>query len=217
MYGNVFGLLAAHPVTPLVSLHHLDLLKPIFPKMDRVESLKRLKGPIGLDSAALMQQSICYDKRRRWTVSVSWGFAVQIVRGFLRARDIEVPARTTLNWYRNSDKNGYTFNTRPLFEHKCQKPFVYYMSEARFNSNTSKTVTEYVLDRVQNPKCEWKMANPYRIQKVEVHKRPDPDLWDKVNFNVLINNMVLEYFSIFGILTFYFRLLNHEKISLNYM
>lgn len=180
MYGNLFGLLAAHPVAPLVSIHHLDVVKPIFPNMDRVEALHRLKGPMGLDSAGLMQQSICYDKRQRWTVSVSWGFTVQIIRGFIKARVMEIPGRTMLNWYRTYDANGYPFNTRPLFEHKCQKPFVYYVSNAVFDQNTNKTVTEYVADRARNPKCEWKMANPYRIQKVVVYKRPDPNLWDKV-------------------------------------
>lgn len=186
VYGNLFGLLAAHPVRPLVSLHHLDLLKPIFPNMGWVESLERLRGPMALDSAGLMQQSMCYDKHHRWTVSVSWGFVVQIIRGFVNARDMEIPARSALNWYRNFDKNGYTFNTRPLYEHKCQKPLVYYVSKARLDLNTNKTVTEYVLDRTQSPKCEWKIANPSWIQKVEVHKRPDPHLWDKVNFNVFI-------------------------------
>ncbi|XP_048321718.2 uncharacterized protein LOC107432931 [Ziziphus jujuba] len=179
VYGNLFGLLAAHPVTPLVSIHHLDVVKPIFPNMGPIEAIERLRRPMSLDSAGLMQQSICYDRRRRWTVSVSWGFAVQIIRGFIKARDMEIPGRTMLNWYRTYDENGYPFNTRPFFEHKCQKPFVYYLSNAVFDSKTNKTITEYISDRARSPKCEWKMANPFRIQKVVVHKRPDPNLWDK--------------------------------------
>ncbi|KAF3519960.1 hypothetical protein DY000_02061096 [Brassica cretica] len=66
VYGNLFGLLAAHPVAPLVTLHHLDVVEPIFPNMTRVDALKRLQGPAMLDSAGLMQQSICYDKRRKY-------------------------------------------------------------------------------------------------------------------------------------------------------
>ncbi|KAF8027652.1 hypothetical protein BT93_E0532 [Corymbia citriodora subsp. variegata] len=81
VYGNLFGLLAAHPVAPLVSLHHLDVVEPIFPNVTRVQALQRLMVPMKLDSAGLMQQSICYDKARSWTVSVSWGFAVQVFRG----------------------------------------------------------------------------------------------------------------------------------------
>lgn len=98
VYGNLFGLLAAHPVAPFVTLHHLDVVEPIFPNMTRVDALKRLQGPAMLDSAGLMQQSICYDKRRKWTVSVSWGYAVQIFRGVFSAREMEMPSRTFLNW-----------------------------------------------------------------------------------------------------------------------
>ncbi|GAB2212000.1 hypothetical protein Droror1_Dr00025342 [Drosera rotundifolia] len=73
VYGNLFGLLAAHPVTPLVSLHHLDVVEPIFPNVNRVLALEKLAIPMKIDSAGLMQQSICYDRSRNWTISVSWG------------------------------------------------------------------------------------------------------------------------------------------------
>lgn len=39
VHGNLFGLLAAHPVAPLVSLHHLEVVEPIFPNVTRVEPL----------------------------------------------------------------------------------------------------------------------------------------------------------------------------------
>ncbi|XP_057521484.1 uncharacterized protein LOC130801625 [Amaranthus tricolor] len=55
VYGNLFGLLAAHPVTPFVTLHHLDVVEPIFPNATQVQALQRLKIPMKLDSAGLMQ------------------------------------------------------------------------------------------------------------------------------------------------------------------
>ncbi|CAN1793576.1 hypothetical protein LINPERHAP1_LOCUS20045 [Linum perenne] len=91
VYGNAFGLLTAHPVTPLVSLHHIDVMEPIFPKATRLQSIQKLSLPISLDAPALMQQSICYDHKRRWTVSVSWGYAVQIIRGMISPREMEMP------------------------------------------------------------------------------------------------------------------------------
>lgn len=179
MYGNLFGLLAAHPLTPLVSLHHLDVVEPIFPNVSRVRALERLNGPMKLDPAGLMQQSICYDKGRTWTVSVSWGYAVQIFRGIFSAREMEMPARTFLNWYRRADYTAYPFNTRPVSRHVCQKPFVYFLSEAVYDSAANETSTHYI--RVQeNPDCKWKMEDPTRIKSVEVRKKIDPHLWDKV-------------------------------------
>lgn len=179
VYGNLFGLLAAHPVAPLVSLHHLDVVEPIFPNVTRVQALQRLMVPMKLDSAGLMQQSICYNKARSWTVSVSWGFAVQVFRGVFSPREIEMPARTFLNWYRKADYTAYAFNTRPVSRNPCQKPFVFYLSNARFDPLANRTVSEYIRHRVPNPHCKWKMANPGALDYVVVRKRPDPNLWDR--------------------------------------
>lgn len=64
VYGDLLGLLGAHPVAPLVSLHHLDVVQPIFPRMSRAQSLRHLMEAVHHDSASIMQQSICYDKSR---------------------------------------------------------------------------------------------------------------------------------------------------------
>ncbi|KAG5058598.1 hypothetical protein AAZX31_05G196200 [Glycine max] len=179
VYGNLFGLLASHPVTPLVSLHHLDVVEPIFPNVTRVEALQRLTIPMKFDSAGLMQQSICYDKSKSWTVSVSWGFAVQIFRGVFSPREMEMPSRTFLNWYRRADYTAYAFNTRPVSRNPCQKPFVFYFSKAKYNSTMQQIVSEYERHRVPHPDCKWNMANPAALNKVEVYKKPDPHLWDR--------------------------------------
>ncbi|XP_031377574.1 uncharacterized protein LOC116192997 [Punica granatum] len=182
VYGNLFGLLAAHPIAPLISLHHLDVVEPIFPNVTRVQALQRLTVPMNLDSAGLMQQSICYDKSRSWTVSVSWGFAVQIFRGVFSPREVEMPARTFLNWYRRADYTAYAFNTRPVSRNLCQKPFVFYLSNARLDSSANRTVSEYIRQRVPaapHPPCKWKMANPEDLDYVVVHKKPDPHLWER--------------------------------------
>lgn len=184
VYGNLLGLLAAHPITPLVSLHHLDLVEPIFPSMGRVEALKKLKGPMDMDSASLMQQSICYDKNRRWTISISWGYVIQIFRGIILPREMERPARTFFNWYQDADYTGYPFNTRAFSRKKCQQPFVYYLSKASSNLNMSKTTTttttEYVIDQAPNKPCKSKIADPTRILRVLIYKKVDPYIWEKV-------------------------------------
>ncbi|CAK7335590.1 unnamed protein product [Dovyalis caffra] len=179
VYGNLFGLLASHPVTPLVSLHHLDVVEPIFPNATRVQALRWLTVPVKLDSAGLMQQSICYDKSKRWTISVSWGFAVQIFRGVFSPREIEMPSRTFLNWYKKADYTAYAFNTRPVSRNPCQKPFVFYLSKAQFDSSLNTTVSEYARHRVPHPACKWKMADPDKIETIVVLKKPDPHLWDR--------------------------------------
>lgn len=181
VYGNLFGLLAAHPVAPLVSMHHLDVVEPIFPNVTQVEALQRLQIPVKLDSAGIIQQSICYDSEKKWTVSVSWGFAVQVIRGVLSPREIEMPSRTFLNWYKRADYMAYAFNTRPVARNPCQKPFVFYMSKARLDSSTNQTVSNYDRHRVPHPLCRWKMPDPADLERVVVYKKPDPHLWDRVS------------------------------------
>ncbi|KAF3320533.1 hypothetical protein FCM35_KLT15229 [Carex littledalei] len=182
VYGDLLGLLLAHPVAPLISLHHLDVVQPIFPNYSTgALALRKLfSGPVRLDSAGVMQQSICYDKVHQWTVSVSWGLAVQVIRGIMSPREMEMPARTFLNWKRRADYTAYAFNTRPLARNPCQKPYVYYMSEARFDAAKRTTVTRYDLNRTDRLACQWKMADPAEIlDHIVVFKKPDPGLWDR--------------------------------------
>ncbi|KAI4310343.1 hypothetical protein MLD38_035327 [Melastoma candidum] len=180
VYGNLFGLLAAHPVTPLVSLHHLDIVEPIFPNMTRLQALRRLALPMKLDSAALMQQSICYDRSRAWMISISWAYAVQVFRGVFSPREMETPARTFLNWYKKADYTGYAFNTRLVSRNQCQMPFVFYLSDARPGKGGNSTVVSvYARHREPRPHCKWKMESPEGVEYVVVEKPRDPNLWDR--------------------------------------
>lgn len=181
LHGNVFGLLAAHPIAPLVSLHHLDSIQPIFPDVNQLQALQRLGAPMKLDSAALMQQSICYDWSRKWTVSVSWGYSVQIFRGLISTRIIETPTRTFTDWYRKSDQMGFTFNTRPTDKSSCEMPVIFFLTNALYDPSTNQTASEYTRHGFVGPWCNSKITDPLRIYKVKVYKKPDPHLWDKVS------------------------------------
>jgi hypothetical protein len=62
------GILAAHPITPLVSLHHLDFIPEIFPKtttktFTKVEAVKYLLDAATVDPGSILQRSICYDRK----------------------------------------------------------------------------------------------------------------------------------------------------------
>lgn len=184
IHGNLFGLLAAHPVAPLVSLHHLDVVTPVFPNETRAAGLRRLfDGPVRLDSSATMQQSICYDREKMWTISVSWGFAVQIVSGILSPREMEKPLRTFLNWHRKADYTGYAFNTRPVARTPCLRPFVFYLQLARIDAKkTNRTVTHYGPRRLldgggSNGDCNWTDKAPTMIEKVVVSKPIQSSMW----------------------------------------
>ncbi|KAK4785060.1 hypothetical protein SAY86_001749 [Trapa natans] len=179
--GDLLGLLAAHPVTPLVSIHHVDVVEPIFPTMTRIEALHHLFDSVSLDSASVMQQSICYDVERYWSISISWGYVVQIIRGVISPRELEMPTRTFLNRHRRADYTAYAFNTRPVMKHPCQKPFVFYVSASRYDRARRRIVGIYSRGKgVAHPYCRWKMDSPSKIESIVILKRPDPLRWVKV-------------------------------------
>ncbi|EEF30553.1 uncharacterized protein LOC8271706 [Ricinus communis] len=179
VYGDLLGLLGAHPVTPLASLHHLDVVQPVFPRMTRVKALQHLFQSVRLDSGSIMQQSICYDKKRYWSISVSWGFVVQIWRGVISPRELETPTRTFLNWYRKADYTAYAFNTRPVTKHPCLKPFIFYMSATKYDRAKKHIVSVYNRHKSRAPYCRWRMASPEKINSVVVLKRPDILRWQR--------------------------------------
>ncbi|WVZ74191.1 hypothetical protein U9M48_022404 [Paspalum notatum var. saurae] len=187
VYGDLLGLLAAHPVAPLVSPHHLDVVRPLFPNArSRPAAVRRLfEGPVMLDSAGVMQQSICYDGAKWWTVSVSWGFVVMVARGVISQREMEIPARTFLNWYRRADYKSHAFNTRPLARSPCERPALYYLAASRraVARGRETTVTRYQRWRQRNkvrPACRWKIPDPDALlDSVLVVKKPDPALWER--------------------------------------
>ncbi|GAV89860.1 DUF604 domain-containing protein, partial [Cephalotus follicularis] len=96
--GNPYGLLSAHPMTPLVSLHHLDYVDPIFPNQTRINSLKSLMGAYRVDPNRILQQSICYYQKRNWSISVAWGYSIQLYPMLLPAFKLEVALQTFKTW-----------------------------------------------------------------------------------------------------------------------
>ncbi|XP_010456306.1 PREDICTED: uncharacterized protein LOC104737750 [Camelina sativa] len=181
VYGDLLGLLSVHPQVPIVSIHHLDVVEPIFPKTSRVNAVKKLMIPAKLDSASLVQQSVCYDTSRQWTMSISWGYTVQITRTYMPARMMEMPTRTFNDWHKRYDFTNVAFNTRPITYTDCQRPRVFYLSRAFNNSSSDQTttITEYMRHDEWYPSCDWGIADPSDINQIFVYKKPNPDRWNK--------------------------------------
>jgi len=142
--GDAYGMLAAHPVAPLVSLHHLDHIQPISPRgKTALEAVRPLVAASRLDPARALQQSICYQRGPGyvWSVSVAWGYTAQLYPWAVAPHDLEVPLRTFRTWRSWAD-GPFVFNTRPLSPRDaCARPAIFFLSAAR--NGTASTVTEY--------------------------------------------------------------------------
>ncbi|XP_047937893.1 uncharacterized protein LOC125185414 [Salvia hispanica] len=150
--GNPFGLLSAHPLAPLVSLHHLDYLQPLFRNTNRVASLKKLMAPYEFDPSRLLQHTFCYDLTRNWSISISWGYNVQLYPYTLTAKDLSTPLQTFLTW--SWRRGPFTFNTRLMSLNPCERPL-----EFRFHGideiEGGFTSTSYIRDRSEfRRKCD---------------------------------------------------------------
>ncbi|MFS7934397.1 hypothetical protein Hanom_Chr05g00391131 [Helianthus anomalus] len=127
--------------------------------MPRIKSVKHLLESAKYDSASIIQQSICYDKKREWSILVSWGYAIQIVRGILSPRELETPSRTFLKLFKRLDYTAYAFNTRPVRRNPCQKPFVYYMSSTGYDKAREKTIdTDTIVVIKKEDNTRWTKA-----------------------------------------------------------
>ncbi|KAH6835220.1 glycosyltransferase [Perilla frutescens var. hirtella] len=165
--GDPFGLLAAHPLVPLVSLHHLDSINPLFPNQTQLESFGALMKAYEADPSRILQQCFCYHHKYKWSVSVSWGYTVQIFPVLLTAKELETPQLTFKTWRTWSD-GPFTFNTRPVSSDPCQRPIVFYLSSV-VEGETNKTVTTYkrsVAQPVSN--CNKDYAHAVAIENIVV-------------------------------------------------
>lgn len=178
--GNPFGLLSAHPLAPLVSLHHLDYLQPLFRDANRVASLKRLMAPYEFDPSRLLQRTFCYDLARNWSISISWGYNVQLYPFILTAKDLSTPLQTFLTW--SWRRGPFTFNTRLMSLNPCERPL-----EFRFHGvheiEGGFTSTSYIRDQSEfRRKCDklnYKAAyllKAFNVTAGLLH----PQYWNKV-------------------------------------
>ncbi|KAJ6370379.1 hypothetical protein OIU76_028621 [Salix suchowensis] len=137
MRGDLFGMLSAHPLSPLVSLHHLDAVNPIFPNMSKTQALEHLFNGVNVDPARVLQQTVCYDPVHSLTVSVAWGYSVQVFEGNAFLPDILIPQRTFMPWRRggNAEFTRFMFNIREYPKDPCKRPLVFFMESVTSGKN----------------------------------------------------------------------------------
>lgn len=137
-------MLTSHPLSPLLSLHHFDAIDPIFPKMNRIQALEHLFKAANVDPARTLQQTVCYDRSNSLTVSVAWGYVVQVHETNVLLPDLLPVQRTFRPWRRgkNISSNRYMFNTRAYPRDPCKRPAVYFLNSVTLYK--SGVFTDYI-------------------------------------------------------------------------
>ncbi|CAN8236604.1 unnamed protein product [Cochlearia groenlandica] len=119
--GDVSGLLSSHPTALLLSLHHLEVVAPFFPNMDRPNSVQLLMKAANVDQSRILQQSICHVRSHNWTFSVSWGYSAHIYENIFSRSTLIRPIETFRPWLRGGPVY-YMFNTRRVSKNPCEAP-----------------------------------------------------------------------------------------------
>ncbi|XP_059663833.1 uncharacterized protein LOC132309556 [Cornus florida] len=129
---NILGLLSAHPHSPFLSLHHLDFVDPLFPSMNRHQSVNHLMEAAKADASRLLQQSVCYHKQRNWTLSISWGYTAQIYEKIFPPSILHRPL-ATFGPLRMDARPPYMFSTRFLDIHNgsCEAPHLFFFDSVQ--------------------------------------------------------------------------------------
>lgn len=172
--GDVFGLLAAHPLTPLLSLHHLDLVHPIFPNMSSKKALEHLYEAAKYDPHRIVQQTVCYDRWFSWTVSVSWGYAVQVFGRHVPLSDT-LRAQETFEPYKKGNHlhTLYNFDTREHHSDTCRRPTIFFMDKVYSSRDGIKSTYRKMIP----DNCTVDAGSPRKLDEIRVfsHKY-DPDI-----------------------------------------
>ncbi|GMY08457.1 hypothetical protein FCV25MIE_03696 [Fagus crenata] len=178
--GDPYGILAAHPLAPLLSLHHLDYLNPMFPNQTQIESLNSLMHAYRVDPARILQQSFCYNYRRKWSVSIAWGYTIQLYTTLLPAKDLETPLLTFKTW--RSWKDGpFTFNTRPMSSDPCGQPVTYFLDKVQKVGKCGTLTTYKRFVGKQGKSCgKAEYGRAMAVKRIIVSSmKMDPEYWKK--------------------------------------
>lgn len=138
-----------------MSLHHFDVVRPIFPNKNRVESTRHLMKAANVDQPRLLQQTICYHRQHRWSISVSWGYSIHIYEKTLPRSWLQKPIETFSRWGGGqlNPPRYYLFNTRKLSNNSCEAPHIFFFESIKKISKNS-ILTSYSRSSSRNlPPC----------------------------------------------------------------
>ncbi|CAA0816083.1 Protein of unknown function (DUF604 [Striga hermonthica] len=165
--GSMFGFLAAHPLRPLISLHHSEAMEPIFPNTTHLRALEHLFRAVKVDSQRVAQQTVCYDRWFSWTISVSWGYAVQIFPRHVSLPDALRTQETYVPWKRGGLNHLYNVDTLGYHADPCRRPVVFFMHDVSTSGELDGTITS-VYRMVGSENCTVDRASPRKLEEVRV-------------------------------------------------
>ncbi|CAA6656461.1 unnamed protein product [Spirodela intermedia] len=135
--GNAHGLLAAHPISPFISIHHVEAVDSFYPGLSHLESLELFSKAMKINPSSFLQRSICYERRKKLTFSVSLGYVVQVFPYVVLPRDLERSELTYIAWNNLGNRNEFDFDTRDSYQPLCKKPILFFLDDVWKNGSVT--------------------------------------------------------------------------------
>lgn len=177
-----YGLLVAHPLASLVSLHHIGIVEPIFPHLNKFESIRTLMRPYEVDPLRTLQQSFCYNRILNWSIAVSWGYSILMYPSLITADVLEMPLQTFKTWSTYRD-GPFTFRTQTLGSDPCSWPVIYFLDQV-YKEAPNTSVTTYNISQTVERESVCKTQDYMRlvqIKRIEVSSfKMQPEDWKQV-------------------------------------
>ncbi|KAK4802638.1 hypothetical protein SAY86_000841 [Trapa natans] len=129
--GSAHGLLTSHPVTPFISIHHLEAVDPFYPGLNSMEGLKLFTKAMRINPRSFLQRAICYDHSRRLTFSISTGYAVQVFPNIVYPLDLEPSELTYSAWNGIHHRNEFDLDMKDAVKSICKKPVLFFLKDIR--------------------------------------------------------------------------------------
>uniref|UniRef100_A0A0D3HFM6 Uncharacterized protein n=1 Tax=Oryza barthii TaxID=65489 RepID=A0A0D3HFM6_9ORYZ len=177
--GNAHGILAAHPIAPFISIHHLELVDPIYPGLNSLESLELFTKAMKTEPMSFLQRSICYDKRQKYTFAVSLGYVVQVYPYVLLPRELERSERTYIAYNRMSQRTEFDFDTKDIQKSLCKKPILFFLKDVWKDGNITRGsyIRASVRDDLKNKVFCFRSPPLPDIDEIQVSASPLSKRW----------------------------------------
>eukprot|EP00250_Pteridium_aquilinum_P008811 c18226_g1_i1 orf=963-2597(+) len=183
VHGNAFGLMAAHPIAPFISMHHLDEVDRFFPGYSVLDGLHHLTNAMQTEPSSFLQRCICYDREKKLTFSISSGYVVQVYPYVLLPKDLERPEITFKAWNKKDGGGEFDFDTRTAIKSRCNKPFLFFLSTIHLEG--SNVVSVYKRDSSTASQKWWSLCFSFAshrddMQQIRVLSKAMSEHWFKV-------------------------------------
>lgn len=103
--------------------------------MNKTQSMEHLFKAVKADSARVLQQTVCYDRSNKLTISIAWGYSIQVFEGNELLPDLLSVQKSFTSWRRGAGVVSHCmFNTREYPKDQCKRPVAFFLDSITSDS-----------------------------------------------------------------------------------